>query len=281
MNTITGIPYSNHQEYVLIEQKPDAKEALELAGNDLAPWTTRQTFLGLLLTLIPWMLLALLLSSLNKTTSTPGRLPVSVDLIGAITTLIFSLIIEGAFIIAPLYYAQLVFRPIKPRARLAFQALGFRAFPAWRTFSTIVGLMALIFAINFLYSVLITTFHLNLQTNDQIILEYSKQAPLTTYATLFSAVFIAPFCEEIFFRGFVFQGLRRGMPVVAAIFLSSLIFAAAHADIGSFAVLFIIGLALAFLRWRTRSIWPSMILHMLNNGIGALTIILTMQGILR
>ena len=138
--------------------------------------------------------------------------------------------------------------------------------------------MVAIFAVNFLYSYVITTFHLNLQTNDQVILERSKQAPLTIYATLFAAVFIAPFCEEVFFRGFVFPGLRRAMPVGWAIMLSSLLFAVAHADPGSFAVLFIIGLALAFLRWRTGSIWPGMILHMLNNGIGAVSIILVMQG---
>jgi len=82
----------------------------------------------------------------------------------------------------------------------------------------------------------------------------------------------------VFFRGFVFPGLRRAMPVGWAIVLSSLLFAVAHADPGSFAVLFIIGLALAFLRWRTGSIWPGMILHMLNNGIGAVSIILVMQG---
>ena len=52
----------------------------------------------------------------------------------------------------------------------------------------------------------------------------------------------------------------------------------AHADVGSFAVLFVIGLALAFVRWHTKSIWPGMLLHMLNNGIGALSIILAMQG---
>src|SRR2546427_7906163 len=39
-----------------------------------------------------------------------------------------------------------------------------------------------------------------------------------------------------------------------------------------FAVLFIIGLALAFLRWRTKSLWPSIFLHFLNNGLGALLI---------
>lgn len=66
-----------------------------------------------------------------------------------------------------------------------------------------------------------------------------------------------------------------------AIIISSLLFGVAHADPGSFPVLFVIGLALAFLRWRTQSIWPCMILHMLNNGIAALAIVLTMQGAIK
>jgi membrane protease YdiL (CAAX protease family) len=70
------------------------------------------------------------------------------------------------------------------------------------------------------------------------------------------------------------------MPLVWAIIFSALIFGVAHADPGSFAVLVIIGLALAFLRWRTYSIWPGMILHALNNAIAALAVVLYMQGMI-
>ena len=61
--------------------------------------------------------------------------------------------------------------------------------------------------------------------------------------------------------------------------LSSLLFAIAHLDPGSFAVLFIIGLALAFLRWRTNSLWPGILLHAINNGVAALEVILVMLGV--
>ncbi len=135
-----------------------------------------------------------------------------------------------------------------------------------------------ILAADYLYGYVIQTFHLPLQTNDQVLLAFSKYAPLTTYATLIVAVFVAPICEEVFFRGFVFAGLLRGMALVWAIVFSSLIFAVAHFDVGSFVVLFIIGLALSFLRWRTKSIWPGILLHMLNNGIAALGIIVVMLG---
>lgn len=262
----------------MVEPTADQKNDLKQPAIDSVPWTTRQTLLGVLLTIVPWIALALALNSLGTPSSNNAPLPLRVDLIGAIITLVFSTIIEGAFLIAPFYFASAAFRELKRRSRLALNALGFRTFPARHTAYLIIGLMVAIFAVNFLYSYVITIFHLNLQTNDQVILERSKQAPITTYVTLFVAVFIAPFCEETFFRGFVFPGLRRSMPVGWAIVLSALLFAVAHADPGSFAVLLIIGLALAFLRWRTGSIWPGMILHMLNNGLGAVSIILAMQG---
>lgn len=278
----------------MIEPQPDKENLRELGGypqqvpseedpsnTDKAPWTIQQTFMGIFLTLFPWIALALLLNSLGGgKVSSSAPLSPQRDLTAAIITLVFSAVIEGAFLIAPFYYAHAAYRWITSHAKLALRALGFRKFPVGRTFFWIVVLIIAILAVNNIYQYLIIAFHLNLQTNDQVLLAESKYAPLTTYATLLVAVFVAPFCEEIFFRGFVFQGLRRGMPVGWAIVFSALLFGVAHADPGSFAVLFIIGIALAFLRWRTKSIWPGMILHMLNNGIGAMVIIFYMQGIL-
>src|SRR5579864_4096614 len=96
------------------QPEPDNKELL-----DQAPWTIQQTFRGVLITIIPWIAFALALSSLNGKPSTTAQLTPGVDLIGAIVTLIFSALIEGAFLIAPLYYANKAFRSITPHISLA------------------------------------------------------------------------------------------------------------------------------------------------------------------
>ena len=108
-------------------------------------------------------------------------------------TFVFSLIIEGAFLIAPLYFANAAYRSIRPHTRLALRALGFRGYRIGRTLFWVALLMLVIFGVNTLYSYAIYAFHLNLQTNDQLILQQSKVAPLTTYATLLAAVIVAPF----------------------------------------------------------------------------------------
>lgn len=251
--------------------------------RDHVPWTLQQTIVGALLTIIPWIAFSLMLS-ISKAPNTrthSAHLTFTVDLITAIVTFVISGLTEGLFLIAPFYTAIRVFRSLPSRFRLALQALGFRSFRVGNALGWVVFLFFCVLLVNQLYGAVITNFHLNLQSNDQAILRFSKTAPLTTYATLLIAVLVAPFCEEVFFRGFLFAGLLRGMPVALAIVISALVFGIAHVDPGSFPVLFIIGLALAFLRWRTRSLWPGIFLHMLNNGLSALIIVLTMWGVIR
>lgn len=79
----------------------------------------------------------------------------------------------------------------------------------------------------------------------------------------------APISEEVFFRGFLFGGLARGMPTWLAAVISGALFGLPHLATGAAAVppLAILGVILAFVYWRTGSLWPSIGLHMLNNGI--------------
>lgn len=258
------------------------KEVEKRDEEKSVPWTIQQTFLGILLTLVPWLLLAFSLSSLNTRTSHTAPLAPNVDLVNAIITFILASLIEGAFLIAPFYIAGRAFRQLPDRWRQVCDVLGLRKFHVASALPWVIGLFLGILALNLLYGMVIsylnTHFHMQIQTNDQVILQQSKAAPLTTYATLIASVFVAPFCEEIFFRAFAFAGFLRAMSVGWAVFLSALVFAIAHADAGSFAVLFFIGIALAFLRWRTNSLWPSILLHLLNNGLGALLIIFAMHG---
>jgi len=245
------------------------------------PWTLRQTLVGAFFTLVPWIILALSLANLGGKPTQPHCLSLQADLTSAIFVFFFSALVEGAFLIAPFYFANRTAPSFGDHRRTVFFSLGFRRFQWLNTLSMIVVLFIAFYLINGFYQYVITVFHLNLQTNDQVILQQSKDAPFTTYATLLASVIIAPICEETFFRSFVFAGFLNRMPIIVAIVLSSFLFAIAHADLGSFAVLFFIGLALAFVRWRTHSIWPGIILHLLNNGVGALVIVLVMTGVIR
>jgi hypothetical protein len=80
---------------------------------------------------------------------------------------------------------------------------------------------------------------------------------------------VAPVAEELFFRGFVFGGLRRHGFWPAAI-VSGAVFGLAHvlgSPLGFIVPLAFLGMVLAFLYERTGSLYPPMALHALNNSI--------------
>lgn len=81
-------------------------------------------------------------------------------------------------------------------------------------------------------------------------------------------IFISPFSEELLFRGailrFLLQWSKR--PWVA-ILVSSIMFGAMHGNWEQGIAGFIIGVLLGWLAYRTGSIIPGIILHILNNGM--------------
>jgi membrane protease YdiL (CAAX protease family) len=80
---------------------------------------------------------------------------------------------------------------------------------------------------------------------------------------------VAPICEELFFRGYLFAALRRRGLVLAAL-VTGLAFGGAHvasAPIGFIVPLGVLGVILCLLYERTGSLYPCMGLHALNNSI--------------
>jgi membrane protease YdiL (CAAX protease family) len=96
----------------------------------------------------------------------------------------------------------------------------------------------------------------------------------STVGDVASAVLIigvAPLSEELFFRGFMFGGLRRSMPWLGAAAISALIWGAFHftgpASWGVVVQLVIFGLVLGWLYEKTGSIWPGIVIHAINNAL--------------
>jgi membrane protease YdiL (CAAX protease family) len=92
----------------------------------------------------------------------------------------------------------------------------------------------------------------------------------STFLAVLTGVFviaIAPFAEEFFFRGFLFQALRNSWGVWLAAPASALIFSGIHLAPDKFVQLAILGTALAFVFHKTDSLWPCILLHALNNTL--------------
>ncbi len=89
---------------------------------------------------------------------------------------------------------------------------------------------------------------------------------------LLALAIIPAFCEEIFFRGLLFSAWRRSLGAWPTIIFTGLVFGLFHILIRDAVVLerflptALLGILLGAVRERTNSLWPGILLHVLNNG---------------
>lgn len=93
--------------------------------------------------------------------------------------------------------------------------------------------------------------------------------------------FGAPIFEELFFRGFLFEGLRR-FPAgdVGAVVACSLFWAAIHVQYGPYEItsIFVFGLVLGLARVRTGSLWVPIAMHAMANLIATVEAMVILQS---
>lgn len=90
--------------------------------------------------------------------------------------------------------------------------------------------------------------------------------PVVFVMVFIAGALVAPLAEEVFFRGFLFAGLRQfGLPTAYAV--SAGIFALIHFTPAALPALFGLGVVLAWLYNRTDSVWPPIFLHTFVNSL--------------
>jgi len=107
------------------------------------------------------------------------------------------------------------------------------------------------------------------QMQENILPEFGGGLSGLLVAMVLGAV-VAPVAEEIFFRGFLYTGLRARWGKWAGLIITSLLFSLMHVLPGVLVPIFFMGLILGWLYERTGSIWPAVIVHGLNNALAFL-----------
>lgn len=101
--------------------------------------------------------------------------------------------------------------------------------------------------------------------------EYFKTAA-SGYALALFGIFVAPFVEEVFFRGFLYPALARWTGTIVAIGITAAAFSMLHGAqlANSWApllILFVVGTVLTVVRARTRSVATCVLVHMGYNFV--------------
>jgi membrane protease YdiL (CAAX protease family) len=85
-----------------------------------------------------------------------------------------------------------------------------------------------------------------------------------------NGVIVAALAEEMLFRGLIQQTLEHLRDVATAIALSAIIFAMFHFNIWWMLQITLLGLVLAYITWKSNSIWPAVVIHAVNNLLSIL-----------
>lgn len=104
-------------------------------------------------------------------------------------------------------------------------------------------------------------------TQEQAIAFTKAIGPIEKVFAAVALLVIAPIAEELIFRGFVFRGFRKQLGFFGAAVVSSIFFGLIHGQINVALDTFALGMMLCYLYEKTESIWPSIMLHSLKNGI--------------
>ena len=132
----------------------------------------------------------------------------------------------------------------------------------------------LLFAIGCLAAVLVTfdlvTYALGREVIPRFMIDAYESAttPVAVVLLFVAIVIVAPICEEIAFRGFLFRGLADSFVGVAgAIVLTAAGWALMHVQYDWFVIsqIFLLGVLFGWLRWATGSTLLTIILHMIAN----------------
>lgn len=161
------------------------------------------------------------------------------------------------------------------RRRLSMAIIGFKR-PRWRDLA--YGLMGVpIYYVLYLVAVGIVSHAVpSLNVNQQQNIGFTNvHGSVELILTFISLVVLPPLAEEIMVRGFLYSSLKKALPVVWAVIITSALFAIAHLPEGGSAGplyiagldTFILSLVLIYLREKTGSLWASITLHAIKNGV--------------
>jgi membrane protease YdiL (CAAX protease family) len=170
-----------------------------------------------------------------------------------------TLLQDVAFVASAIVFASMVARP-RP------WHFGLRPTRIWPALGYVVGGYLIFLAAAAAWSAA-----LNLHETDDVVEQLgADESAIALVAVTILVCVVAPMAEEFFFRGYFFGALRNWRGVWPAAVITGLVFGGIHvgsAPIGFLVPLAFFGLILCLIYHWTRSLYPCMALHCVNNSI--------------
>lgn len=149
------------------------------------------------------------------------------------------------------------------------RAFGLRAPVAWRrALGMVAGSLVAIYAIAFVFGLALSLFTDEDPSCEQGLAptewDPSRAGAFAAFAV--TVVAVGPAVEELLYRGLGF-GLLAPYGTRLAILVTGVLFGASHGLVYGFVPLVAFGIIAGWVRWRTQSTYPSMVLHATFNAV--------------
>ncbi|MDR5659076.1 ABC transporter permease subunit/CPBP intramembrane protease [Serpentinicella sp. ANB-PHB4] len=169
------------------------------------------------------------------------------------STVIVQYTIFGAMPLGILWYLKASFK----------KSLGLRK-PLLTDFIGGIGLWLATIAAIFIYQMSIMPF---IEEAPNLVELEAQIKSLSLLGKFFVIALTPGICEELFFRGLILRSLEKSWGAKWAIIISALAFAIIHLDIVRLVPTFLLGLTFGYITVKSRSIFPAIFLHVLNNSM--------------
>jgi membrane protease YdiL (CAAX protease family) len=171
---------------------------------------------------------------------------------------------QAFFLLAAIIPALLSSRPWKERLGLRRPAISTRTWLALALATPTIHVCSALFASLF-FDLTKPSSHLEQLSNLLL-----GQSGLGLVLVVLCAAVLPGLSEELFFRGFIREGLIRRHGFILAILVPAVFFAAAHMDPMHSTAVLPLGIWFGLIAWWTRSTIPAMLAHATNNAFAIL-----------
>lgn len=184
----------------------------------------------------------------------------------AFLLIFFSSVVLYALLLGGTFYS------VKVRHKSTVSALGLKMDGLGRGLAWGLGLGLPLFVGAILLAYLSEQVLRNTNTPDMVSRSVNKISSGNVSAALVFLLFVtlvllAPLCEEIFFRGYLYPALRNRMDRQPAMLLNGVLFAAAHFEVIGFLPRFLLGYGLCYMYERRHNLVGPITGHALYNGM--------------
>ena len=133
-----------------------------------------------------------------------------------------------------------------------------------------IGIIPIIFSIGTVVYVILNVLKLKPPPQPIVGLFLAEESAALIFVSSVIAAVFGPVIEEIFFRGVMYNAVKRRLGIFWAVMITSVLFSFLHTHamtyfLVGFILITILGIVLAYLYEKTGSLVPSITLHILNN----------------